>query len=99
MCEPGPKAEKVSNSTECKEQEMRHNVMFVSYYPNPCCGEEKKVFVSRKGMTGCFLSKQNVNMVTLTICVRKLREMSHVSKKCWTPQIVFDIDRKKQGCH
>lgn len=55
--------------------------MFVSYYPNPCCGEEKKVFVSRKRMTGCFLSKQNVNMVIFTICVSKLREMSHGTKE------------------
>lgn len=30
------------------------NVMFVSYCPNPCCGEERKVFVSWKKMAVCF---------------------------------------------
>jgi len=52
-----PKEEKVLYWTECKEQEERDNVMFVSYYPNPCCGEEKKVFVSWKKMTVCFLNQ------------------------------------------
>ena len=32
----------------------KDNVMFVSYYPNPCCGEERKVFVTWKKMAVCF---------------------------------------------
>lgn len=38
---------------ECKKPGM-DNAMFVSYYPNPCCGEEKKVFVSWKKVAVCF---------------------------------------------
>ena len=30
------------------------NMMIVSYYPNPCCGEEKTVFVSWKKVAVCF---------------------------------------------
>lgn len=30
------------------------NVMIVSYYPDPCCGEEKTVFVSWKKVAVCF---------------------------------------------
>ena len=33
------------------------NVMIVSYYPDPCCGEEKTVFVSWKKMAVCFYQK------------------------------------------
>ena len=44
----------VLDSTKCKKPEMRDNVMFVSYYPNPYSGEEKKVFVSWKKMAVCF---------------------------------------------
>ena len=38
---------------QCKKPGM-DNVMIVSYYPNPCCGEEKKVFVSWKKVAVCF---------------------------------------------
>lgn len=38
---------------EC-EKPGTDNVMFVSYYPKPCCEEERKVFVSWKKMAVCF---------------------------------------------
>jgi len=38
---------------EC-EKSGTDNVMFVSYYPKPCCEEERKVFVSWKKMAVCF---------------------------------------------
>ena len=35
----------------------KDNVMIVSYYPKPCCGEEKTVFVSWKKVAVCFQQK------------------------------------------
>ena len=52
-----PRGETVKNQpSDCKRPGM-DNVMIVSYYPDPCCGEEKTVFIFWKKVAVCFYQK------------------------------------------
>ena len=53
---------------DCKEPEMRDNVMFVSYYPEPCCGEKRKVFVSWKKVAVCFHQESKAGAFSFGLC-------------------------------
>ena len=44
------------------------NVMIVSYYPDPCCGEEKTVFVSWKKVAVCFYENPPANQGRFRNC-------------------------------
>jgi len=49
-----PRGARVKNRpSDCKKPGT-DNVMIVSYYPNPCCGEQRTVFVSWKKAAVCF---------------------------------------------
>lgn len=50
-----PRGKLVKNQkNECEKLPAKDYLMIVSYYPNPCCGAEKKVFVSWIKVTSCF---------------------------------------------
>ena len=75
--------------------------MFVSYYPNPCCGEERKVVVSWKKMAVCFSQYSSeahgdfigCNPRNMTKCeFSGPREMLDTSDRFW-------YDREKLVCH